>query len=138
MTTLNESRDLIISHFISEWGSETEYAMDNIEFTPPDNDSWAELYVRPNFGSQVSLGEVGNRRHRNWGIISVNIYVPLNTATYAGDVLVQKAMDLWREANLSGVHIYNVSPHIIGSTERQGKQYYQYSVTAEFEYDEIV
>lgn len=138
MTTLNEARDLITTRFIAVWGSTTTYAMDNIEFDPPDNSTWVELCVRPNTGSQVSLGDIGNRRHRNWGIVAVNIYAPINTATYTLDTYVQTIMGIWRDTSLSGIRIRDVSPHLVGPVEKYGKKYFQYSVTAEFQYDEIV
>jgi hypothetical protein len=72
----------------------------NVKFTPTNRVAWADINV---VIADSMNAEVGAGRHRNIGIISVNIYEPINTGTAAGKLKADQAAAVFRDQQFSGI-----------------------------------
>ena len=72
----------------------------NVKFDPTARTAWAALEVIIVDSMNI---EVGAGRHRSIGIISVNIYEPINTGTAAGKEKAELAAAVFRDQQFSGI-----------------------------------
>lgn len=104
--------------------------------TPPMNTTHARFFSRLFDGQQGSLGGIGNRRWRRFGVITVQVFVPLTLP--APLLLSGKLATIARDAyegvgTDSGIWFRRVSLKQVGPDGGL----YQTNVTAGFEYDEV-
>ena len=76
---------------------------DNKEFSKTSGSPWARLTVRDAVSKQVSMGAVGSRRFRKNGILSITVFIPMNSGTGLADYIVSKI-----EQGFTGVTKYGV------------------------------
>ena len=72
----------------------------NVKYIPTNRISWAEIHV---IIADSMNAEVGAGRHRNIGIISVNIHEPINTGTAAGKEKADIAAAIFRDQQFNGI-----------------------------------
>jgi len=80
-------------------GCPVKYA--NVDYTPTKREIFAELHVIVADSMRASIGDTN--LHRNVGIISVNIYVPLHTGTAEGKALADTAAAVFRSQSFNGI-----------------------------------
>jgi len=72
----------------------------NVNFTPIPREAWVEIRV---VIADSIKAEIGGGLHRNAGIISVNVYEPVNTGTAAGKEKADLAAAVFRGQQFSGI-----------------------------------
>jgi len=72
----------------------------NVKFEPENRVAWADLKVAI---ADSMNAEIGAGRHRLVGIISVNIYEPVNTGTAVGKEKAELAAAVFRDQQFSGI-----------------------------------
>lgn len=104
---------------------------------PPESAPWARVALLHNSGAQVAFGEdPGARRYRETGIVTVQVFTPLNATSdlRQAQALVQVAIAAFRGVETpGGVEFQNVTGTRVGPTGA----WFQYNVTAEFNYDSL-
>jgi len=90
----------IRSRFNTNWTA-TTVKYDNADFTPPSNAAFVVLEIHNVDEMPVSIGN--GVLYRSLGIISINIYVPLNTGTKILNQYCDAAALIFRGQQFSGV-----------------------------------
>jgi len=72
----------------------------NVSFEPTPREAWADIRV---IIADSIKAEIGGGLHRNAGIISVNIYEPVNTGTAAGKNKADLAAAVFRGQQFSDI-----------------------------------
>ncbi|MEE9367040.1 MAG: phage tail terminator-like protein [Dehalococcoidales bacterium] len=134
-----EARDAIQDAFNAAWGvpgSElTPIAYDNVPFDASKIDvPWVRLSIQFASGSIQTLGGVGERTFRNFGIVFVQVFTIAGSNAVINDGFAKTAKDVFKGVQLSagGLWFRNTSIVTVGN---EGK-WYQQNVSAEFIYDE--
>ena len=105
MSTFSEVRNAIQSRFITNFGS-TLTAWDNQSFTPPEpgtNVEWVRVTVQFTSGAQDSFGIVGNRKFIKTGLLTIQVFTPIDFATDANDALCQQVQDLYEGVRIDDI-----------------------------------
>ncbi len=94
VSSITEARDAIYLQFETVWNAQTPPVptlfYDDKEFDIPDGDTpWAFLMVRHAFSDQATLGEIGNRRFRRKGTVTVQVRTPTGLGLSTNDTLVK-------------------------------------------------
>jgi len=134
MTSVQVARETIYQAFVTGWGATTQITFANESFTPPVDASWVRLAVLHQTGNQETLGEVGNRRFRREGIISLQIFTPEgNTGLRAMDALVGTASPIFEGRTLTGpIWCTDANAYEVGISDG----YYQFNIDINFAYEE--
>ena len=115
MTTIGEAADLITKRFITQWGSETIFALPNKEFAKDDTvTEWVRLSIKNLDADQETLGGVNKRKFEYKGIIFIQIFVELNTGTKRAYKIVQKVRDIFEGVQFNNIEVDSVSATEIG------------------------
>lgn len=145
MTTVAEGRSAILSQFFVAWQANTpavnggtvpEVRWQGVEqlSLPDGSEAWARAHIQHNDGNQTTFGSVGGRRFRRIGIVTIQIFVPLQEGLTLSDALVKIAMDAFegQHATLdTGVWFRNVRFREVGPDG----PWFQANVLADFVYD---
>ena len=105
----------IRSRFHTSWGTDPPVKYENADFTPPANATFVELDIVDGPQAPVSLGNT--TLYRNFGIISINIYVPLNIGTAAINGYADTIAAIFRGAQFSSISCRNVGFNTIGEID---------------------
>jgi hypothetical protein len=120
----------IRSRFHTNWGTDPPVKYDNADFTPPDNAAFVAFEI-VNAGEFVaSLG--GPIKYRNFGIISINIYAPLNSGTKVLSGYCDTAAAIFRGQQFSSITCLGASVNRIGEVDGR----FVYNVSIDFFRDE--
>lgn len=140
MTTKAQARDFIAALFIdglSNAGITAPVSYQNIKFDRPENENWIRLTFLPNSGTQETLGRQGNRKFQRSGIITAQIFVPLNSAMATSDSLVEAVQRLFETNDIDTgsdvLYFFDVSNIDVGVDGA----WYQSNVTANYSYSFI-
>lgn len=132
-----QARDAIQDAFNVVWGIPTPLtpiAYDNLSFDPTKlNIPWVRLNVQFTSGSIQTLGGVGERQFRNFGIVFVQVFTPPGSNTVVSDSFANTAKSTFKGVQLAG-GLWFRNTQIV-SVGNEGK-WYQQNVSAEFIYDE--
>ena len=146
--TITEAYDAILTTFKDAWDADSTASSVPVQYqdVPKDDfpakaataSAWARVTVlhNPATGGQATLsGEVGNRRFRRFGTITVNIFTPVGDGKKLAHELQTVAMRAFEGVRTTGTGVIfrNVRHTEIGP---EG-EYDQNNVLAEFEYDEV-
>ena len=131
---LTEARNAIYIRFQTQFPS-LPTALDNQTFQPPTDASWARVNVIFNAGFQSSLGRTGNRRFEKRGILDVQVFVPLNSATNILDGLCQDVLNLYEGVRIDRLWFINGRPD--GSITQDDGGWYRQSVLFDFRFDTV-
>lgn len=122
--TFEAENTAIESKFHDNWAAATPVKYDNVDFTPPGNAAFVELQIHNGFASPISTG--GTTLYRSPGIISINIYLPLNTGTKTAKGYTDTIAAIFRGQQFSGIICRAASVTRIG--ELDGKFVYNVSI----------
>jgi len=114
----------IESRFYNNWGAATPVKYDNVDFTPPAGGAFVELQVHNGDALAVSTG--ADITYRSPGIISINIYLPLNTGSNTGKEYADTIAAIFRGQQFSGISCQAASITRLG--ELDGKFVYNVSI----------
>lgn len=145
-SSIAAGRDAILKQFTTAWNAQTPpipvVRYDDLPGDlPPGNAPWARVNVRHTTAPQVTLGGVGGRRFRNYGILTVQVFSVDGAKGGTGggltqaDALAKIVIDAFqgKSTKPDGVEFRNVRANEIGSSG----SWFQTNVIADFEYDII-
>jgi hypothetical protein len=146
--TIEQARDDIHARFKTDWDANPESTgilvlyRDRGGEVPDAQDvngnpnAYARITVQHVAGIQPTVGSAtGQRRFRNDGFVTVQIFTAGGTGEVKSDRLIKVAQDAFRgKRTPQGVIFRDVSVNEIG----ESGDWFQANVTALFEYDEIV
>lgn len=92
----------------------TRWTVPNVSFQPPEETTWARITVVELDSRQVSMGDIGNRRFDNDGMILVNCFAPLGKGAQAALVLAQVAKTVFGSVAFSDLHTFAATHRILG------------------------
>lgn len=135
--TLNEGKEAIKVFFLATWGGisnlRTPIAWDDAAYDAAStNDDWVRFAIRMSGGDIASLGDFGNRRHRYFGVVLIQVFTLVDKGEAANDGHAKVAIDAFRNADI-GIRFSEIGPIYVGP---EGK-WYQQNVSATFEFDEV-
>lgn len=134
--TLEQARDEINAQINTAWMASVTsqgypIAFDDVEEPPITQEAWCRVNVAHNGGGNANIG---NKRFYRLGIVTVQIFAPLNDGLKKNDQLVKIVQDaLEGQATASGVWFRSVRSREVGPDGN----WHQTNVVAEFEYDEV-
>ena len=110
--------DAIRSRFYTNW-SATPVKYDNADFVAPANAAFVVLEIHnadeqpASYGGSTGNGVV----YRSYGIISLNVYVPLNTGTTTLNTYCDTAAVVFRGQQFSGITCYGAKITRLGEID---------------------
>ena len=135
--TQAEANTAIVQAFNTAWGvpgvTLTPIKYDNIEFDAANiNVPWVALNVQFTGGEIASIGTVGGRNFRNFGLVFVQVFTPSGSNRLINDGFARTAKNVFRGVQLGTMWFRNAQVITVGN---EGK-WFQQNVSAEFIYDE--
>jgi hypothetical protein len=128
------AREAIQSAFFTVWGSTTPIAWDNDDFDPTKiNVPWVRVSIQFSSGSIASIGGVGDRFYRAFGIVFVQIFTLAGSNAKLNDTYAQMAKDVFKGVQLAGGLWFRETQ--VETVGPDGK-WFQQNVSSEFQYDE--
>lgn len=124
--SISTGRVAMQSAFDTAWADQTPIAWDNVKYKS-ESTNFVRFSVQYTDGSQESLGPVGGRLFRHFGMVFVQVFTKLNQNPATNDGLVQDVLDFF-QTPLAGVNFKKPSARSIGV---EGN-YYQQNVSAQF------
>lgn len=147
LPTFDSARDEILGLFKTYWDAETpgvngsvipdvDWPGVGLPSVPPAAAAWARIRVKHATSRQTTFGTTGNRRFTRPGLVSVQVFSPLDKGI--GLSLAEKLAIIARDAfegrsTATGIWFRNVRIQEIGPSDA----WYQMNVIAEFQYDEL-
>ena len=124
-------RQSIETRLNGNW-TDTPIAYENTPFTPEKGEPFIAPYILTGEGEQASLGSVAVNRW--YGLLDIALFVPLDSGTKRAMELVDQLIKLFYHYEVGGLTF------LTGSWERLGQDdnWYRYSVSIPFQYDEIM
>lgn len=108
-------RSSITSRFQTQWGSTTPVKYANHSYVAQEGTTHVCIYILPAICMQVSLGDT--QTYRTTGIITVNVYVPLNVGTKIPIELADTAAAIFRGKQFSDIQCRTPQLQIVGEIE---------------------
>ena len=68
---------------------------DNEKFDEPTNGEWVRLVVRHTGRSQETLGAIGNRRFRSFGLVFVQVFTEVGARMAVADCIAEAIVDVF-------------------------------------------
>lgn len=140
ISTITAGRDAIYGQFTTAWNAQTPPVptlfYDDKEFDIPDgNTSWAFIMVRHTASNQATLGEVGSRRFRRRGMVTVQIRTPTGLGLSSNDIFSKIALDAFEGVETAPDQVIFRNARI----QEAGNDgaWFLTNVIADFEYDEV-
>ena len=147
LPTTPSAKDEIFALFRTKWNADTPAltgagaipvewpGVDSGAPSSPDQ-PYAAIFMRIINSRQSTFGETGQRRFTRFGLITVQCFAPLSAGN--GSTFAENEAIIARDAfegigSDSGIWFRNVRTIEIGAT----KEYYQFNVVAEFQFDEM-
>ena len=133
MTTSVEALSAVYTRFRTLWGIRTDIATVNVKFDTENRDlEWVRLSVTPSQNYQQTLGGKGTRKFQRTGIITVQIFVPIQTNILVSTSLSDEVLSIFEGEKFNGVVCNNSNVTPIG---RDGK-WYQTNVNIDYNFIE--
>ncbi len=123
----------IRAYFNTGWAARTPVAWPDIPFTPPVT-TWVRFSMKNTDGYQASIGSPGSNKFRRVGFVYIQIFQPVGQGSTDARTKADIAADIFIANTLPGVTFKNVIAKDIGP---DGAGFYQWNVTAQFQYDRI-
>lgn len=118
--------------FNTKWNSLTPIAWPDVDFTPP-NGTWVRFDMKNNVGKQSSMGAPAANRFRRLGIVTIQVFQQEGAGGVDARTKADVAANAFLDNDLSGFEFFNVNARAIGNYDG----WYQWNVTAEYQYDII-
>lgn len=132
-------RDLILGVFKTVWAA-SSYSAVPVHYPDVKNDvprtgSWVRVTLQHNGERQQTLGEVGNRRFKRWGILTFQVYTEHGDGQTVNDAMVKVIHGAYRgkTTGVDGVWFHGAR---IAEAGIDG-EFWQTNVMVDFEYEEI-
>lgn len=141
LASIAAARDAMLTIFKTAWDGQTPPVPlviydDTTQEVPSGDTPWCRVTIRHNISGRATVGgEVGARRFRRVGVLTVQIFTPTGEGLSNADIFAKVALDAF-EGNSTGsdaIEFRNVTVNEVG---RDGP-WYQTNVLTEFEYDEV-
>lgn len=122
----------IRTRFSTLWATLTPVAWPNMDFTPPDNGSWARFTIKDAMAWNASCGDPGNNLQRHVGSVIIELYVLSGTGDGPALALIDTAISIFNGYEIPGL-VFREVPFCrqIGIDNR----WYHTNVIAPFERD---
>lgn len=140
VASITLARDSIVSTFKTAWDAQTPPIPllifdDAKQDIPSGGTPFARITVRHNLVEQATLGGIGGRRFRRFGIVAIEIYTPAGEGLTDADKFAKVALDAFEGKNTGGdaIEFRNTRVNEVG----QDGPWFQTNVLADFEYDEV-
>lgn len=138
--TVAQARDEILTTVKTAWEDDVlsqglVMLWPDVAGDPPENGAWGRTTVIHTGGQQATLANhQGKRRFRRTGVVTVQLFTPVNDGQVLSDGLVAVVKDAFEGVTTaSGVIFRDVTPVEMG---KHGG-WFQVNVQAGFEYDEV-
>lgn len=119
----------IRTRFYAQWGSTTSVAKPNVDFTPPDEESWVRLEIEPSGADQTTMGDAASATYWYDGTVTVQVFTPKNTGDNAARTLAEQVCAIFRNVEADGI-IYDTPYTTTAGMTDNG--YYQLNVWAPY------
>lgn len=134
MTTFSQAEAAIRAYFNTEWNGLTQIAWPDLDFTPPDSETWVRFVCVGNDGFQASMGDPTANRFRHFGIVTIQIFQPFGQGSIDARAKADEVLSIFQGVSLNGIYFFNANARQIG---QDGFGYYQINVLISFRYDDI-
>jgi len=121
------------AYFKTEWNGLTPISWPDVNFNKP-NSTWVRFSMKNNDAFQASIGSPGNNMHRRIGMVYIQVFQKEGRASTDARAKADAAADIFISNGLNGIQFRNVNARDIGA---DNNGWYQWNVSAEFEYDRI-
>jgi len=121
MTTVNDSRNILYSHFITEWSDTTLFGFENERFDPPSDAPWVRMSVRNTDAGQETMGSIGSRKYIRRGTIYVQLFTLTDAGTSESGLLSEQIRDIFEGKRIDVIVVNNGIIHEPGI---DGKWFY--------------
>jgi hypothetical protein len=134
-STYNDVRAAIESRIATEMAIAPAYPVSyqNVPFTPPNNTSWLQAFIRfgdNNYATLLPTGGVGFNRQT--GTLVINIFTPIGAGSSANFTIAERIKDKFDRAKFSSI-IFDAASGPAQITPASPEPYYQTQLTATFE-----
>ncbi|MAR56000.1 MAG: hypothetical protein CMM93_02350 [Rickettsiales bacterium] len=130
--SFKDAEAAVRAYFASKWNNTTPIAWPDFRFSTPAG-TWVRFSMKNTMGYQASAGNPGNNAYRRKGIVTIQIFQPENKGSTDARAKADLAASAFIPPNrLAGFRFTNVNARDIGP---DGNGWYQWNVTAEYEYD---
>lgn len=119
------------AYFTQKWGNLTPIAWPDVHFTPSST-TWVRFSMKNNLGFQASIGSPGANLFRRRGIITIQVFQKAGKGSTDARSKADIAANAFLDNALPGFIFSNVNARDIGT---DGAGWYQWNVTAEYQYD---
>lgn len=137
MVSLVDARETIYQRFATQWGATTAYVFDNEKFEPPVATSWVRVAVRHRNSTLEAIGGPGlgglNTFQRT-GVVSIQVFVPLDSGLRGADTLAQQARAIFEGTTLASNSIRFTNSDVFEAGPSNG--WFLVTVLVQFQYDE--
>lgn len=126
MTTRVTAKNILLNEFIDNFNTTTPVSYTNNDTfffttlsptTKPTDEPWVRFMIQDNFSIQASIGGEGGRNFDRKGIISYQVFIPINKGTFTGDTLCEEINDIFEGKRFNGVICETGTWIEIGATE---------------------
>jgi uncharacterized protein DUF4128 len=131
MSFANEAK-AIEQRLATNWGTTTPIKNDNVNYSPVTGTAYIELQIHNAQGVRVTVGST-NPLYRYPGIISMNIFGPLNAGTRILKGYADSLADIFRGATFSGIICRTPKITRLGGVEG----WFVYNVSIPFQRDAV-
>jgi len=104
----------------------------NVPYDPVAGTTFCKIEVIQSWSQRADIG-TNNPLHRNFGIINVNIYLPIGTGTNTGQTLADMAAAVFRDQSFSGITCRSPLVRNVGEVEG----WYLVNMTCPFYHDDV-
>lgn len=131
----DQAEQEIRAFFETNWAALTAIAWPDTEFTVPNDQTWVKFNCVENDGGQVSMGNPGANRFRQFGLLTIQIFQPQGQGSTDAREKAATLLTLLKGAvTTNGVYFFDVYGRQVGN---DGNGFYQINVISNFYYDEI-
>lgn len=140
ITSLTSARDIIYARFkagidASAYAAVPVFYPDTVKTTPSPSNPYLTIRADHTFEGQRSLGEIGNRRFRVFGLVMVQIFTPYGKGQVEADLISGVVKGIFRGVSTGSDAITFRNTRVVDVG--QSGAWLQTNVMSEFDYDEI-
>lgn len=113
MSGFDAEREAIETRFAVQWAGQTPVSYDNSAFNIPQNTPWVRLTI---LNGESQNASVGTSHLRHIGIISVQVFVPVDSGTRQARLLANSVSTIFDNQRFAGIQCR------VSSIQRGGDQ----------------
>ena len=127
-------RNAICGRFDAVWAGRTPVAWPNQSFTVPTATEWVRLTIVNAAVKRMTLGNPGANVHRHNGVITVQVFAPIDSGTHTARDLADQAAAIFRNQRFDGIRCDTASVVEVGAED----VWYQVNMSCAFRRDELL